>query len=167
MGAYKRKYKDPSTGRTLTEDQWRYRKLVTLPDGRKERVTGTPAVNTKQAALAAEKAHVERVLNPQKVASDLTFDAYWTKRWSPAFGKKGSLSTIETRNNVYAVHLQPALGHVQIGAVNRERLDRLAAALEAKGLKPRTVRNCLAVLRRALTDAVEWGLLPTCPASLS
>jgi integrase len=163
MGAYKRKYKDPETGLVTTEDQWRYRKLVILPDGRRERVTGTPSINTKAAAVAAEKAHVARVLDPKKAASDLTFAAYWSSRWLPAFGKKGAASTIETRNNVFETHLKAAIGSVQLGAINKEKIDRLVAALEAKELAVRTVRNCLNVLRRALRDAVEWDLLPALP----
>jgi len=163
MGAYKRKFKDTSTGLVTVEDQWRYRKLVTLPDGRKERVTGTPAINTRAAAVSAEKAHVDRVLDPKKAASGLTFASYWSTRWSPAFGKKGAKSTIESRNDIFENHLTAAIGSIQLGAINKERLDRLVATLEAKELKPRTVRNVLNVLRRALRDAYEWDLLPALP----
>ena len=42
--------------------RWRYRKVVTLPDGRKVRITGTPEVDSKQAAIDAERAHIARVL---------------------------------------------------------------------------------------------------------
>lgn len=42
--------------------QWRYRKVVTLPSGARVRISGTPAVNTKAASEAAERAHIERVL---------------------------------------------------------------------------------------------------------
>ena len=45
-------------------DQWRYRLRLTMPDGTKRRIGGTPAVNTKAAAVAAERAHIERELNP-------------------------------------------------------------------------------------------------------
>jgi hypothetical protein len=38
--------------------------VVRLADGTKRRITGTPSLNTKRAALAAERAHVERVLSP-------------------------------------------------------------------------------------------------------
>ena len=58
MSVYKRK--------DAYGDVWRYRKQVTLPDGTKHRVAGTPAINTKAAAEKAERDHVERVLNPPK-----------------------------------------------------------------------------------------------------
>jgi integrase len=163
VSAYRRRYRDPASGKSLVDPQWRYRRWVTLPDGRKERVTGTPSINTKQAALDAERAHVARVLDPKKTASDLTFSKFWAERWLPAFGKKGAASTIESREDIYENHLQPAIGSVQLGAITKERIDRLVAALEGKGLKTRTVRNCLNVLRRVLRDAVEWDLLPALP----
>ena len=49
-------------------NRWRYRKWVQIRDGRKIRVGGTPAINTKQAAEAAERAHIERVLDPARAA---------------------------------------------------------------------------------------------------
>ena len=35
-----------------------------LRDGRRVRISGTPAINTRQAAEAAERAHIERVKDP-------------------------------------------------------------------------------------------------------
>ena len=57
MGAYR----DKRTGR------WRYRKRVVLPDGRYERITGTPVIDNKKAAEHAEAQHVLRLLNPGMV----------------------------------------------------------------------------------------------------
>ena len=44
---------------------WRYRAKIRLHDGRTERISGTPAINTKLGALAAERAHIERALRGQ------------------------------------------------------------------------------------------------------
>ena len=38
-------------------------------------------------------------------------------------------------------------------------IERYKAAKLAKGLKPKTINNHLAVLRKALVVAAEWGLL--------
>ena len=46
---------------------WRYRKWITLPDGKRTRITGTPAVDTKVAAESAERAHIDRMLHPERV----------------------------------------------------------------------------------------------------
>jgi len=39
--------------------------MVTLADGVRKRISGTPAINTKAAAVAAERAHIERTLRPE------------------------------------------------------------------------------------------------------
>ena len=41
---------------------WRYRKRIRLLDGSRPRIEGTPSLNTKLAAEAAERAHIERLL---------------------------------------------------------------------------------------------------------
>jgi integrase len=51
-------YKDERSGR------WRYRKLVTLPNGKSERISGTPEINTKAAADDAERLHILRLTAP-------------------------------------------------------------------------------------------------------
>ena len=43
--------------------RWRYRKTLNLPGGRKERICGTPTINTKMAAETAEREHIERLLS--------------------------------------------------------------------------------------------------------
>jgi hypothetical protein len=42
--------------------QWRYRVTITLPDGSKRRIAGTPTVNTKIAAERAEREYVQLAL---------------------------------------------------------------------------------------------------------
>jgi len=43
--------------------KWRYRKVVQLPSGRKQRISGTPAINTRAAAESAERLHIEWILS--------------------------------------------------------------------------------------------------------
>jgi integrase len=53
-------YRDKRDGR------WRYRKWVTLPNGTRTRIAGTPPTDTKVAAEAAERVHIDRVLHPER-----------------------------------------------------------------------------------------------------
>jgi hypothetical protein len=66
---------------------WRYRKVVTLPDGTTERISGTPAINKQWAALRAEEDHVRRLLdearNPRTRKEVPTLDEWF-------FGRKKS-----------------------------------------------------------------------------
>src|SRR5690349_13656382 len=48
---------------------WRYRKRVMKPDGKRIRITGTPALNTKGAAEHAEHLHILRITHPEMVAA--------------------------------------------------------------------------------------------------
>jgi len=45
-----------------TEGRWRYRKWITLGDGTRTRIKGTPSLNTKVAADQAEREHIARAL---------------------------------------------------------------------------------------------------------
>lgn len=38
--------------------------VLPLPNGSKKRLNGTPSINTKRACEEAERAHIERALNP-------------------------------------------------------------------------------------------------------
>jgi hypothetical protein len=71
--------------RDSRDGTWRYRKVVKLPDGRKVRINGTPAINTKQAAEAAERAHIIRALDPESELKEVpTFEEFVDDRWWPA-----------------------------------------------------------------------------------
>jgi hypothetical protein len=52
------------------EGRWRYRKIVKLPDGQQIRISGTPTLNTKLAAEAAERDHINRVVSPPAAIED-------------------------------------------------------------------------------------------------
>ena len=47
--------------------RWRYRKWIQTPNGRRIRIQGTPPTDTKVAAEAAERVHIDRVLHPERV----------------------------------------------------------------------------------------------------
>lgn len=51
-------YRDHRDGR------WRYRIRILAPNGKKVRITGTPAIDTQKAAEHAERQHIFRVQNP-------------------------------------------------------------------------------------------------------
>src|ERR1700733_7976584 len=150
MGAYKRKYTD-ERGKIVTEDQGRYRRLVTLPDGSQERITGTPELNTKAAALIAEENHVKRVLSQDKVQDAGTFSAFWNKRWWPTV--TGTPSTREEKEIHYRLHLEPPPGPVKVARINAETIGRIRKTLKADDLADKSVRNVFATLHKCLADA--------------
>jgi integrase len=174
VGIYQRKYK--VGGRTVVDTRWRYRKWVTLPDGSRVRISGTGAFNTQRAALTAEAAHVDRVLHPERHPKPEApkkvpmFAEFWRERYFPTLTTDAP-STIEAKGIHFTRHLEPAVGALELTAIDRRALDVLKAELfkptkHRPGLGPKTVRNILATLRHALAMAVEWedlGALPRWP----
>lgn len=153
-------------------DTWRYRKQVTLPDGTKTRIAGTPAINTKKAAEEAERAHVERLLNPPKVERDRklmsdVFDLFLDEYVATANNKP---SEVAAKRSAIDGHLRPELGKLQAHEVTAARIDELAAKLHKKEklrgegtLGPKTVKNILQTLRKTLRWAKKRGWVDDMP----
>jgi hypothetical protein len=70
--------------------KWRFQKLVHLPDGRRERISGTLDVNTKAAAETAERDAISALLNACRWGEapdddSPAFRAFVEKRWLPTY----------------------------------------------------------------------------------
>jgi integrase len=63
-------------------------------------------------------------------------------------------------------HLIPAIGRVPVAKLTPAQVQAMLNARLAAGAKAQTVRNLHAVLRRALTQAVRWGVVSRNVASL-
>lgn len=148
-------------------EQWRYRKRVRLPDGTSVRIAGTPAVNTKRAAEEAERAHVERVLNPPAVVRARrlmsgVFDQFMTDYVTLANNKE---SERESKRSAIARYLEPSLGHLYLDEVRGPTIVELQAKLHrtpklhGEGtISAKTVKNTLQILRKCLrwAESMEW-----------
>jgi len=157
--------------------RWRYRINVRMPDGSTERISGTPTINTRRAALEEERAHIERTLRPPppKVTGRVTFKAF-AERWATIYPARArNRATTRREKEIHLrLHLVPALGRCRLEDIRGEVLDTFVAQLEsrrrraegadARPLSEKSVRNVLATLRRILASAVEWGELASVPA---
>src|SRR5579859_7571517 len=117
MAAYRRPDRD---------NHWYYRRWVTLPDGTRVRIAGKAPLNTKASALEAERAHVERLLNPPPATPmEIPTVAGYAENW------------LSTRTNVNA-------------ADDRTRLERHAlphlGSLRMNEVKPRHLRDLVRIL---------------------
>jgi integrase len=61
-------------------------------------------------------------------------------------------------------HLIPAIGQVPLQQLTTAMLNALYRQLLDRGVGPRTVQYVHATIRKALNDAVRWGLLVRNPA---
>ena len=123
---------------------------------------------------AAASAELRRVLadadkgihiEPAKV----TFAAYLNDSYLPSVRLKPSTESSYRKN--LRLHVVPHIGDVPLRSLTGQRLTALYRKLETEGradgtggLSPRTVRYVHVIIRKALSEAVENGLIATNPA---
>ena len=158
--------RDPKSGR------WFF--VVDLPpdaDGRRRqaRRRGFPTRKTAQEAL--DKLRVNAREGVYVAPRRQTLASFLQDDWLPA--KRASLqpSTFESYERHLRLHVIPALGGVQLQALDPAHLNRLYGELlehgrrdGTGGLSARTVRYVATILGAALDDAVRWGRIVVNPA---
>ncbi len=157
MSAYRRQDRD---------NLWWYRKRVRLPDGRSVRIQGKPAANTKAAAQAAERAHIERVLNPPtQVAerSELLLRAFVEERFVPESRGDWKYSERVTTKSLLKNHLLPRLGDLDLADIRGAAIQELRVELKRAGLQDKSAYNVLTLLRRVLRYAHRLELIESVP----
>jgi integrase len=150
---------------------WRYRKRIQLLDGSYVRVKGSPALNTKAAAEAAERAHIERAirgaLEPAKPKEVITLKKFIEEVWWPKFviggGKRGKNeeSSLKQKDVNIRIHLMPALGHLRLDQVTNERVMAFFGKLRLEGYSKRGRRarsNTPAAARKRKQRALGRGI---------
>lgn len=150
------------------DGKWRYRKVAKLADGTKERISGTPSRNTKQAAEEAERAHLDRVLKPSaQIKKEVIptfkewFKGRFWKEW--VIGRKNKPSEVESKKSIYDHHLERRFGHLKLDAINESTIAAFRAKLVGDELSDKRINNILAVLSKPLHYAADVGLIARAP----
>lgn len=149
--------------------RWRYRKTVNLPGRRKERISGTPILNTKMAAETAEREHIQRLLSlpsmpepapPKEVPTFAKFAEEFMATYSEANNKP---SEVQSKRTILKHHLLPAFGGKKLDVIQQREIEGYKSLKLKADLAPKTVNNHLTILRRILSLATEWGVLTHTP----
>lgn len=150
--------RDPRAG------QWRYQKVVRLPDGTRTRISGTPTISTKLEAEKAEREHIARVLNPQPARREApTFDA-WADEFMATYARSNNRpSERQTKESILEHHLRPTVGRKRLDEISTRDVEALKARLLDSGKSEKTVNNILACLGKILRYAAEVGVLAVAP----
>ena len=82
----------------------------------------------------------------------------WLDHWLDNIAaRKVRARTLESYRSTVRLHLAPGMGHHRLDRLQPEHLERLYAALAAKGLSPASVLRAHRVLSRALRVASQRG----------
>lgn len=60
-------------------------------------------------------------------------------------------------------HILPVLGRRRLDGISAAHIEEFKALLAGRGLAAKSINNILAILRKCLGCAVEWGKLPSAP----
>lgn len=154
---------------------WFFRTVVLLPDGTRERVSGSPGVPGPYHDLAPSKVGAQEA-ERRAIAHLMTGQ---TLRRSPATTPGRAPSIPEYRDtfldNYAAAHkpsaqlakrtiirstLIPFFGPTPLDQICQEDVDRLVAALLKRGLSRKTVNNVTAVLSSLMRYAAKNRVIP-------
>jgi integrase len=88
-------------------------------------------------------------------------------RWLELVDGRMSATTLYTYRGYLRRAVRPTLGGVKVRKVTAEDLDKLYLTLEEQGLKPASIRQVHAILRRAFGQAERWRWIPSNPVRLA
>lgn len=135
-------------GRTATGKERRIRKTIRGP---------------KRDARKLERELSGAVAGAAPNAGETTLAAL-IDRWLAHAGPDLAARTADGYARTIDRHVRPTLGALPLEAITAATLDHYYDGLRAT-LSPKTIRNVHAMIRRALGQAVAWGLLTSNPAA--
>lgn len=154
--------------RRRTNGTWFFRTIVKLPDGTRERISGTPGrpgpyhdlAQSKVGAQEAERRAIAAVMSGEHLTPALetkevpTLGEYvdtFLDNYAAAHKPSAQLA----KRSILDHHLKPVFGHVRLDAIRQEDVDKLVAHLLRSKLSRKTVNNITAVLSSLLRYAVR------------
>jgi integrase len=130
------------------------------PDGKRIRKWHSGFKTKKEA----ERAQIDLLARLDQTAyiepSKLTVAAFLRDHWLPSLRIQVRPGTWAEHHSKVEVHLAPAIGGMLIQRLTPGHLNAIYADLLQRGLSARTVLHVHATIRRALADAVRWGMVP-------
>lgn len=139
--------------------------VAAFHDGAGRRVQRYARTRADAAAKLAEglKLQVDRVIVP---AEKQTVGEYLAEWLESSARRTVRPMTFVSYESIVRQHLIPDLGSTPLTKLSPQQIQRLLNAKSDAGLSPRRVAYIKAVLRRALREALEWGLVSRNAAAL-
>ena len=166
MSVRRRKRRDRVTG--TTSYVWMVDIMYEHPDGRIERVRKVSPVQSRRGAEQYERDIRFALLDgrygrkEQAVPTVAEFEGDFIDLYARTENK---LSEVEAKQRHLRNHLVPFFGRMRLDGIGAEHVARYKAAKLKEEYGPKTVNNQLAVLRKLLAVAVDWGRIKHVPAA--
>jgi len=155
--------------------QWRWRQMVTRSGEKPRRLSGTPEVNTKRAALDAERAAVEDYLAGRYAPAEAPTLAAVEADYLASVKLKRSKGLYTNRVN-HLAHLVAVFGRMKLDRIEPKAIERYSAEKLALDYAPGTINLHLTALsnvfrwarkNKLIRDLPEVPLLPRVHQSLA
>lgn len=152
--------KDPSNG-----TWWFVVDISSGKDGRRQQAKRRGFHTKAEAQAVMDELRVAARQGTFVTPQRQTVKEFLEHDWLPAVRRQLAASTWESYERNVRHHIVPAIGGVQLQALNGGDLNRMYTTLlesgkQMPGLKPRTVRYIHSILHSALDDAVQWRRVP-------
>jgi integrase len=158
--------RDPKTG--AARKYWMIDVVYEHPDGRSERVRKVSPVQGRRGAEQHERnirqALCEGTYGREEKTPTPTLAEFWIDFLDNYVLTENKSSEHVAKKGIWKNHIEPHFGRLKIDEIGAEHVARYKAAKLKLEFDPKTVNNQLAVLRRMLAVAVEWGRLGHVPA---
>lgn len=136
---------------------------ATLPDGKRTWLYGKTRADVQRKLTTAPR-DVHQGL-PVQIGRQ-TLGQFLTRWLEDSARPTVRPPTYESYTRLVRVHIAPALGALPLEQVTPRAVQSLLNRKTKEGLSPRTVVYIRAVLRRALGQALKWGLVARNAAAL-
>lgn len=132
--------------------QWRWRRQIRLPTGERKRLSGTPEINTKRAALEDEHDAVEAELAGRRVHKAAPTLAAVIDDYLATVKMQRSPALWDNRRS-QVKHLLKAFGRTRLDRIDLRMIDRYKADQAAAEYAPGSINQQLL----ALSNLLRWA----------
>jgi integrase len=150
-------------GTIVLRNDGRWTAAVTVPGGKRKWLYGKTRKEVQEQLTAV----LRDVQQGMPIPTSRQTVGQFLRRWlQDAARPTVAPATYDSYRRMMDRHILPALDTVPLEKLTPQHVQRLQARMSAAGLSPRTVAYARAILRRALGQAVKWGILARNVATL-
>lgn len=157
--------KHPTTGAPYK--RWYVDITFEHADGRVDRVRKDSPIQTKRGAELYEQQVRLALLGGTYGKEEPTpapLFADFSEEFMSTYAKTNNKpSEVQTKRSALKNHLVPAFGKLRLDAIGSREIERFKSQKLAQKRKAKTINNLLTILRKILSVAQEWELIPFIP----